>query len=33
MQKAFQDLNSDELLPRCLEGTTQNPNDVFNQFV
>ena len=33
IQKMFQDLSSDELLSRCLEGTTQNPNEAFNQLV
>ena len=33
IQKIFQDLSSDELLSRCLEGTTQNPNEAFNQLV
>ena len=33
IQKVFQDLSSDELLSRCLEGTKQNPNKAFNQFV
>ena len=31
--KIFQDLSSDELLSRCLRGTTRNTNDAFNQFV
>ena len=33
IQTVFQDLSSDELLSRCLEDTTQNPNEAFNQFV
>ena len=33
IQTVFQDLSSDELLSPCLEGTTQNPNEAFNQFV
>ena len=33
IQKIFQDLSSDELLSRCLEGITQNPNEAFNQLV
>ena len=33
IQKVFQDLSSDELLSRCLEGTKQNPNEAFNHFV
>ena len=33
IQVVFQDLSSDELLSRCLEGTTRNLNEAFNQFV
>ena len=33
IQAVFQDLSSDELLSWCLEGTTQNPDETFNQFV
>ena len=33
IQMAFQDVNSDEPLSRCLEDTTQNPRGAFNQFV
>ena len=33
IQTVFQGLSSDELLSRCLKGTTQDQNDAFNQFV
>ena len=33
IQMVFQDLSSNELLSLCLEGTIQNPNETFNQFV
>ena len=33
IQTVFQDISSDELLSQCLEGTAQNPNEAFNQFV
>ena len=33
IQVVFQDLSSDELLSRCLEGTTRNLNEAFNEFV
>ena len=29
----FLDLRDDNLLSRCLEGTTQNPNEVFNKTI
>ena len=32
-RKLFQDISSDELLSQCLEGTAQNSNEAFNQFV
>jgi len=33
LDKIFADLSSDELLSRCLEGTSQNPNEAFNQII
>ena len=29
----FQDLRADDLLSRCLDGTSQNPNEAFNQIM
>ena len=29
----FQDLRADDLLVRCLDGTSQNPNEAFNQIM
>ena len=29
----FWDLSSDKLLSKCLQGTTQNPNEAFNQII
>ena len=29
----FLDLRDDNLLSQCLEGTTQSPNEAFNQFI
>ena len=33
VKSIFMDLRSDALLSRCLEGTTQNPNEAFNQII
>jgi len=31
--KTFVDLRADDLLSRCLDGATQNPNEAFNQII
>ena len=33
LQKTFMDLSADSVLSCCLEGTSQNPNEAFNQIV
>ena len=33
IQPIFMSLRNDELLSRCLDGTTQNPNEAFNQII
>ena len=33
LEKTFRDLSADDLLTQCLEVTTQNPNEAFNQII